>query len=188
MFLIVGLGNPEPEYGYTRHNMGFDVINVLAKNHDIKVLKEGFKSLYGTGIIGNEKVILCKPQTYMNVSGEAVKEIIKYYHIPNENVIIIYDDIDLAPSIVKIRKKGGAGTHNGMKSVVFELNSQDFPRVRIGTGVPKDKSELINYVIGKLSKEDYSVLEPGILKGANAVEEILSKGIDNAMNIINSNN
>jgi PTH1 family peptidyl-tRNA hydrolase len=124
----------------------------------------------------------------MNVSGEAVKDFVKYYKIPLENVIIIYDDIDLSPSIVKIRKKGGAGTHNGMKSVVYELNSQEFPRVRVGTGMPENKSDLINYVIGKLSKEDYEVLETGISKGASAVEEILSKGIDNAMNIINSKN
>lgn len=188
MYLIVGLGNPEPEYSYTRHNMGFDVINILAENNNISITKEGFKSIYGDGIINGKKVFLCKPQTFMNLSGEAIKEFIKYYKIPLENLIIVYDDIDLLPATVKVRKKGGAGTHNGMKSVVKELNSQDFSRVRIGIGIPENKSDLINYVIGKVSKENYGILKNGIIKGSEAIELILSKGIDNAMNIINSNN
>ena len=121
MYLIVGLGNPEPEYCFTRHNMGFDVINNLSEKYNIKISKNGFKAIYGTGIIEDEKVILCKPQTYMNLSGDSVIEIANFYKIPLENIIIVYDDIDLETGIVKIRKKGGPGGHNGMKSVVNML-------------------------------------------------------------------
>lgn len=185
MYLIVGLGNPEPEYSNTRHNMGFDVINTLAKKHDIKVEKQGFDSLYGTGIIENEKVILVKPQTYMNLSGDAIIRFINYYKITIDKVIVIYDDVDILSGTVKIRKKGGAGTHNGMKSVVQNLNSTEFPRVRIGTGFPIKDVNLIEYVLCKLPKDEYSILFKGIETGVTAIEKILKDGIDNAMNIIN---
>ena len=188
MYLIVGLGNPEEEYSKTRHNMGFDVINKLSEKYNIKVEKQGFDALYGNGIIENEKVILCKPQTYMNLSGESIIQFVNYYKIDIQNVIIIYDDIDIEPGIVKLRKKGGAGSHNGMKSVVENLKSTDFPHVRIGTGKPLIKSDLVNYVIGKVTKEDYDVLLKGIETGQEAVEEILKNGIDKAMNCINSKN
>ena len=185
MYLIVGLGNPEPEYSYTRHNMGFDVINVLAQKNNINVEKKGFKSIYGCGVINNEKVILVKPQTYMNLSGEAIKELVNYYKIDFQKLIIVYDDIDLEAGTVKIRKKGGPGSHNGMKSVVYNLNTDEFPHIRIGTGKPENKNDLINYVISKLSKDEYNTLSNAINTGAKAVEEILDKGIDIAMNIIN---
>ena len=107
MYLIVGLGNPEPEYSNTRHNMGFDVLNKLSDKFNIEINKSGFKSLYGTGIIENEKVVLCKPQTFMNLSGEAVIQIMNFYKIPLENLIVVYDDIDIEPGVVKVRKKGG---------------------------------------------------------------------------------
>ena len=188
MYLIVGLGNPEPEYSKTRHNMGFDVINKIATKYNIKVEKKGFNSLYGTGIIENEKVIFCKPQTYMNLSGEAIIQFVNYYKIDPKNVIIIYDDIDIEPGVVKLRKKGGAGSHNGMKSVVENLKTTEFPHVRIGTGKPLIKSDLINYVIGKVSDENYEILLKGINIGLEAVEEILKNGIDRAMNYINSKN
>ena len=188
MYLIVGLGNPEPEYSKTRHNMGFDVINKIATKYNIKVEKKGFNSLYGTGIIENEKVILCKPQTYMNLSGEAIIQFVNYYKIEPKNVIIIYDDIDIEPGVIKLRKKGGAGSHNGMKSVVENLKTTEFPQVRIGTGKPLIKSDLINYVIGKVSDENYEILLKGINIGLEAVEEILKNGIDRAMNYINSTN
>lgn len=185
MYLIVGLGNPEPEYSKTRHNMGFDVINRIANKYDIEVNKNGFKALYGSGIIENEKVILCKPQTYMNLSGDSVFEIANFYKVPLENIIVIYDDIDINPGVAKIRKKGGPGTHNGMKSVVYRLGSQEFPRIRVGTGMPEYKNDLINYVISKVNNEDYIELEKGIDTAADAVVEILKQGIDNAMNKIN---
>ena len=185
MYLIVGLGNPEPEYSGTRHNMGFDVINKISQKYNIEVNKNGFKSLYGTGIIENEKVILCKPQTFMNLSGDAIIEILNFYKIPLENLIVIYDDIDIEPGITKIRKKGGPGTHNGMKSVVQRLSSQEFARIRVGTGTPEYKNDLTNYVIGRVSTEDYLKLTEGINTAEEAVIEILKNGIDKAMNKIN---
>ena len=185
MYLIVGLGNPEEEYSKTRHNMGFDVINKLAKKHDINVEKTKFQSLYGTGMIENEKVILVKPQTYMNNSGEAVKPFADFYKIEPEKIIVIYDDIDILTGITKIRLKGGPGTHNGMKSVVHELGTTEFPRVRVGTGNGEKIQDLISYVIGKVNDEEYEKLEEGINKGVIAIEEILKVGIEKAMSKLN---
>lgn len=185
MYLVVGLGNPEPEYSMTRHNMGFDVINKLAKKYEIDVEKKGFKSLYGVGQIENEKVVLCKPQTYMNLSGEAVLEISKFYKVKPSNIIVIYDDIDLPESQVKIRKKGGAGTHNGMKSVVSCIQTENFPRVRVGTGSPENKYELVEYVIKKMNYTEYEKYIPGIENAKEAIELILKENIDIAMNRIN---
>lgn len=185
MYLIVGLGNPEEEYSHTRHNMGFDVINKLAEKHNIKIEKNKFESLYGNGIIEGEKVILVKPQTYMNNSGEAVKPFADFYKIEPQNIIIIYDDIDILTGITKIRLKGGPGTHNGMKSVVHELGTTEFPRIRVGTGNGEKIQDLINYVIGKVSKEEYEKLEEGVNKGVVAVEEILKIGIEKAMSKLN---
>lgn len=185
MYLIVGLGNPEEEYGNTRHNMGFDVINMLSKKYNIPITKTKFKGLYGTGTIENEKVVLVKPQTYMNLSGECVIQFKDFYKIENEKVIIIYDDIDIEAGTMKIRTKGGPGTHNGMKSVVQHLQTQDFPRIRVGIGKPQFKNDMINYVIGRIQKEDYDILIKGIEKAAEALPEIIKIGIDNAMNKFN---
>lgn len=185
MYLIVGLGNPEEEYSNTRHNMGFNTINKLAKQYNIEINKSKFKSLYGNGIIEKEKVILLKPQTYMNLSGTAIKEAMDFYKINKEELIIIYDDIDIEPGIIKIRKKGGPGTHNGMKSVVNEIKTQDFTRVRVGIGMPSNKSDLINYVIGKISKDDIEKLEDGTTKAKDALIEIIKNGVDTAMNKFN---
>ena len=185
MYLIVGLGNPEPEYSKTRHNMGFDVINKIAENYDIEVTKKGFEGIYGIGEIEGTKVILLKPQTYMNESGKSVIKAKEYYKIPMENIIIIYDDIDLDVGVVKLRKKGGAGTHNGMKSVIEHLGKGDFIHIRIGTGKPEFKELLISHVIGKLSDDEYEKLIPSIEKAAESIPEILKNGIDNAMNKFN---
>ena len=185
MYLIVGLGNPEPEYSYTRHNMGFDVINIIAKKCEIDISRTKFNGLYGSGIIKDEKVILLKPQTYMNLSGESVKEVAEFYNLKPEEIIVIYDDIDIEKGHIKIRKKGGAGSHNGMKSVVEELQSTDFARIRVGIGQPEFKSDMINYVIGKVPQEEQEILQQGVEKAAKAVEEILKNGIDIAMNKFN---
>lgn len=185
MYLIVGLGNPEPEYSMTRHNMGFDVINSISKKYDIPVTKNGFKGIYGIGEIENKKVILLKPQTYMNESGKSIIEVKEFYKIPLENIIIIYDDIDLEVGVVKIRKKGGAGTHNGMKSVVEYLKSGEFIHIRIGTGKPEFKELLIPHVIGKLDEKTYNLYKPSIEKATLAIPEILKNGIDKAMNKFN---
>ena len=185
MYLIVGLGNPESEYAHTRHNMGFDTINELAKNNNINITKTKFKALYETGIIQNEKVILLKPQTYMNLSGESIKEVVNFYNIEPKEIIVIYDDIDIEKGKIKLRKKGGAGSHNGMKSVVEELNTTDFARIRVGIGQPEFKSDMINYVIGKVPEDEQKILKEGTHKAAEAVEEILKNGIDIAMNKFN---
>ena len=185
MYLIVGLGNPEEDYSNTRHNMGFNAINKLAEQYKIEINKRKFKGLYGTGIIEGEKVILLKPQTYMNLSGQSIKEVLDFYKIDIENLIVIYDDIDIEPGLIKLRKFGGAGSHNGMKSVVEELKSQNFKRIRIGIGSPNDKSKLIEYVIGPIKKEDVENLEEGTTLAKDAVIEILKNGIDIAMNKFN---
>ena len=185
MYLIVGLGNPEEEYSNTRHNMGFDVINKISEEYQIQVTKNKFKGLYGKGTIENQEVILLKPQTYMNLSGESIQEISQFYKIKPENMIIIYDDIDIEPGIIKLRKKGGPGTHNGMKSVITCLNTQEFPRIRIGIGKPQNNQDLINYVIGKIPQEDFQKLEKGKEKAKEAVKEILKTNIDKAMNKFN---
>lgn len=185
MYLIVGLGNPEPEYSKTRHNMGFDVINKISKKHNITINKSKFKAIYGIGSINEEKVILLKPQTFMNLSGEAIKEFVNFYKINLENIIVIYDDIDTNPGKIRIRKNGGPGTHNGMKSVVQCLNSENFSRIRVGIGSPEFKGDLINYVIGNIKDEDYTKLCEGIELAVQAVEEILKNGIDKAMNKFN---
>ena len=185
MYLIVGLGNPEEDYAKTRHNMGFDVINKLSENLNIKVNKNKFNSLYGIGMVGSEKVILLKPQTYMNLSGEAVRDFKNFYKVSPENIIIVYDDLDIEPGIIKIRKKGGPGTHNGMKSVVHKIQTEEFPRIRVGIGNPQYKNDLLNFILTKISDEDYKVLEEAIKNAAKSIEEILKNGIDIAMNKYN---
>ena len=185
MYLIVGLGNPENEYANTRHNMGFDTINEIAKNNNINITKSKFKGLYETTIIQGKKVILLKPQTYMNASGESIKEVAKFYNIEPEEIVVIYDDIDIEKGKIKLRKKGGAGSHNGMKSVIQELNSTDFIRVRVGIGQPEFKNDMINYVIGKVPEEEQQILHQGVEKAAQSIEEIIKNGIDTAMNKFN---
>lgn len=185
MYLIVGLGNPENEYANTRHNMGFDTINEIARNNNIDITKNKFKGLYETGIIQHEKIILLKPQTYMNLSGESVKEIVDYYDIEKDKIIVIYDDMDIEKGTIKIRKKGGPGTHNGMKSVIKELGTTEFARIRVGIGQPEFKNDMINYVIGKMPEEEQKILQQGVKKAAEAVEEIIKNGIEIAMNKFN---
>ncbi len=185
MYLIVGLGNPEPEYSKTRHNMGFDVINKIAKKYEIELTRTKFNGIYGSGIIEGEKVILLKPQTFMNLSGQSIKQFVDFYKIPLENVLIIYDDMDVEIGSIKLRKKGGPGTHNGAKSVVHELVSEDFPRIRVGIGRPVDEYDAIDYVIGQVEDEVYEKLEAGIQKAAEAVVQYLKSGIDMAMNKFN---
>lgn len=184
MYLIVGLGNPEKDYANTRHNMGFDVINKIAEKYDIDVTKTKFKGLYGTGLVNDEKIMLLKPQTFMNLSGESVKEMVDYYKIDLENVIVVYDDMDVEPGTIRIRKSGGPGTHNGMKSVVHYLNSQNFPRIRVGIGKPVD-DDFMEYVIGAIPEEDKLQLSQGIEKAFESIVAILENNIDFAMNKFN---
>lgn len=184
MYLIVGLGNPESDYSNTRHNMGFKVVNKIANKFNIEVNKSRFKGLVGIGNIDEKKVIILKPQTFMNLSGESVIEIVNYYKIPLDRIIVVYDDIDIEPGTIRIRKFGGAGTHNGMKSVIEKLKSEKFSRVRVGIGMP-DKGSLIEYVLGAISKEDEKKLEIGINLASDAIESIIREDIDIAMNKYN---
>lgn len=185
MYLIIGLGNPEPEYAQTRHNMGFDVVNQLSKKYQITLNKNKYQAIYGTGIIEGEKVILIKPQTYMNLSGKAVKQFVDFYKTPLENVLVIYDDMDTEVGKIRIRAKGGAGSHNGMKSIVTELQSTVFPRIRVGIGKPKEQFDRINYVIGNIPTEEYIKLQEAVMLATEAVPYYLLNGIDIAMNKYN---
>ena len=185
MYLIVGLGNPESDYDKTRHNMGFHVINSLAKEFEIEINRNKFKGLFEKFIFENKNVIFVKPQTFMNLSGECVKAFVDYYKIDLENICIVYDDIDLEPGQIRVRKKGGSGGHNGMKSIIENLDSQDFARIRIGIGRPKDSSELIEHVIGFVPEDELVVLESGVDRAKEAVKEFLRNGIDVTMNKFN---
>lgn len=168
MYLIVGLGNPEDEYSNTRHNMGFDTINMLSRKYEIEVNKKKFKGLYGQGIIIGKKVLLLKPQTYMNLSGDSLIEVMDYYDIEEQDLIIIYDDMDIEKGNIKIRKQGGAGAHNGMKSIIQNLQTTEFVRIRIGIGKPEYDQDKINYVIGKIPKEEQQILNKGIEKAVRS--------------------
>ena len=185
MNLIVGLGNPEAEYGKTRHNMGFNTINKIAEQYHINVNKTKFQGLSEVGTIEGQKVILVKPQTYMNLSGECVKPFVDFYKIEKENILVIYDDMDIEPGKIKIRKKGSAGGHNGMKSIIQMIGTEEFPRIRVGIGRPIHKGDEINYVIGAIPEEELKRLDEGTEKAQKAVEEILKNGVDSAMNKYN---
>lgn len=185
MYLIVGLGNPESDYSKTRHNMGFDVINKLAKEFEIELNRTKFQGMYGTGIIENEKVILLKPQTFMNLSGESLIQFKNFYKIENNKIIVILDDIDLEPGKIRIRRKGSPGSHNGLKSVVHSLKTEDFARIRVGVGTPEPDKDLIEHVIGHITDEQYKELEIGIITAKDAIKEIIKNGLDSAMNKYN---
>jgi len=185
MFLIVGLGNPENDYANTRHNMGFNVINKISEKYGINVNCSKFKGLFGSGKINNENLLLLKPQTFMNLSGESIKECVDFYKIDVNKVLVIYDDIDLEPGKIRIRKFGGPGTHNGMRSVVQCLGSDKFPRIRVGIGKPERNDNLIEYVIGHISLADKEKLDEGVILATEAVDSILRENIDSAMNKFN---
>lgn len=185
MYLIVGLGNPEEDYSKTRHNMGFNVINKLSKELNIDVTKSKFKGLIGDGIVNGEKILLLKPQTFMNASGESVVEAMNFYKIPEDKLIVIYDDIDVDRGNIRIRKNGSAGTHNGMKSIISCINTENFCRVRVGIGKPKENVDMISYVIGYVPEDEKNEMDEGAEKAKEAIIEILKNGIDSAMNKYN---
>lgn len=185
MYLIVGLGNPEEEYSGTRHNMGFDTINKICQKYNVKVVKSKFNGIFEKCNIEGQEVILLKPQTYMNLSGVCVREFANFYKIPVSNILIIYDDMDIDVGTIKIRIKGNSGSHNGMKSIIENLGTIEFPRIRIGIGKPRENEDKIKYVIGKLSTKTKEELEQGTTKAAEAAIEILKNGIDTAMNKFN---
>ncbi len=185
MFVIIGLGNPGKKFDYTRHNVGFDVIDYMSKKYDIKVEKIKHKALIGEGRIKGQKVMLVKPQTYMNLSGEALMSIVNFYKAQNDKVIVVYDDIDTAIGKLRIRKKGSGGSHNGMRNIIYLWKNQDFPRVRIGIGQPKPGFDLADYVLGRFSKEEVKLVAPIIVRSAEAIEAWMENDIEYAMNKYN---
>lgn len=184
MYIIVGLGNPGKKYENTRHNMGFLTVDLLAENHDIKINKIKFKALVGEGKIAGQKVVLVKPQTYMNLSGESVRQVVDFYKIDSQNLIVIYDDIDIPTGSIRVRRKGSSGTHNGMRNILYQIQTEDFPRIRVGIGSGK-KENLINYVTGGFTKEEKTLLEDAVTSAAAAAACIVEKGIEKAMNEYN---
>lgn len=185
MYLIVGLGNPEPDYAHTRHNMGFNVINKLAEEYNIKIARKKFNSEYENAIIEGKKIVLVKPQTFMNDSGKAVAKFVDFYNIELDKMLIVYDDIDIELGKIRIRKGGSPGNHNGMKSIVECLNNKDFPRIRVGIGKPNENENMIQYVLGSIPREQKDMLEEGTKKAKKAIIELLKNDIDIAMNKYN---
>ncbi|MDD3765567.1 MAG: aminoacyl-tRNA hydrolase [Eubacteriales bacterium] len=184
-YLIAGLGNPGKKYIDTRHNVGFDMLDVIASANGIKVSKIKFKALFGVGKIKGKDVILAKPQTYMNLSGESIREIAHYYKIPPEQIIIIYDDVAIDLGRIRIRKKGSAGGHNGMKNIIYHLKTEDFPRIRIGVGGPGSQEDISDYVLGRFSKKEIAVLTNTAKDMPAVIDAIIEYGMDSAMNKYN---
>lgn len=185
MYIIVGLGNPGDKYAKTRHNVGFNVVDLLAKEYSIDVSKIKHKAMTGEGRVGTEKVILVKPLTYMNLSGESVVDICNYYNVDLEKLIVIYDDIDLEVGKIRIRKKGSGGTHNGMRSIIKCLGSNEFPRVRVGISKPKNGQDLADFVLSRFSKDDEAALSESYKNAVAAVDCTIRENLDLAMNRYN---
>ena len=186
MYIIAGLGNPGKEYENTRHNIGFDVIDRLAEEENIAVMESKHKALIGKGYVAGQKVILAKPQTFMNLSGESIREIVDYYKVDDTaELIVISDDISLDVGQLRIRKKGSAGGHNGIKNIIANLGTDVFPRIKIGVGEKPKKYDLADYVLGHFSKEDRELMEEGYDRADHAVGMILNGEIEAAMNQYN---
>lgn len=184
MYLVVGLGNPGKEYEHTRHNVGFDIIDLMSRKYNIELNRKKFKGIYGDGTICSERVMFLKPMTYMNLSGESIREVLNFYKIPNENIIIIYDDISLQVGKIRIREKGSAGGHNGIKSIIANLNSEVFTRIKVGVGEP-EYSNLVSHVLGKFSDEERNKLDKVFEEIHKIIEVIITKGASEAMNKFN---
>lgn len=185
MYIIVGLGNPGKKYEHTRHNVGFDVIDRFAEKHDIKMDRLKHKALIGEGRIAGEKVVLIKPQTYMNLSGESLISAVNFYKPDMDKVVVVYDDIDIDIGHIRIRKKGSAGSHNGMKSIISNLSTQDFPRFRVGVGRPESGRDLADFVLSRVSKTEEDKMMESIDNTVSALEVMIESDLDLAMNRYN---
>ncbi len=186
MYVIAGLGNPGKEYENTRHNAGFNVIDTIAAKYNISVTEKAHKALVGKGYIEGTKVILVKPQTYMNNSGESLREVTDYYKVDAENeLIVIYDDISLNVGMLRIRDKGSAGGHNGIKSIISHLGTQTFLRIKMGVGDKNPEMDLADHVLGHFSKEDKEVMGESFKKATDATVMLLSGDVEKAMNVYN---
>lgn len=184
MYAIVGLGNPDKKYDKTRHNIGFDVIDELASQMGVQVNTRRHKALCGIGMIGNEKVILVKPQTYMNNSGESVREVMDFYKLdPQQEIIIIADDISLDVGKIRIRAKGSSGGHNGLKSIIAHTGTQNFKRIKVGVG--ENQGDLVNHVLGKFGSKERKIVDEAVRNAASAAEVMILENIETAMNKYN---
>lgn len=186
MYCIVGLGNPEKKYENTRHNIGFDVIDALAEKYNITVRERGFLALYGKGAVEGQRVILVKPQTYMNLSGTSVREVLDYYKIDaEEELIVVSDDVSLEVGAIRIRKRGSAGGHNGLKNIILHLGTENFHRIRMGVGEKPKEWDLIDYVLGHFSGEERKKMDEAVATAAEAVKVMVTDGAERAMNLYN---
>jgi len=185
MFVLAGLGNMGPQYERTRHNVGFDTIDFLAAKYRITNFKSKHKSLIADGVIQGQKTLLVKPQTYMNNSGEAIREILDYYKIPPENLIVVYDDADIDVGKLRIRAKGSAGTHNGMRSILSHIKTEDFPRIRIGIGKAPEHMDMADYVLSRFNEDERKLINNAIERAALAAVTIICASVDTAMSKYN---
>ena len=186
MYLIVGLGNPGRQYEATRHNMGFDTVDCLIEKHNVPQGGVKFNAMYGKSIIGGEKAILMKPLSYMNLSGGPIQEMSSYFKIdPETEMIVIYDDIDLEPGQLRIRKKGSAGGHNGIKHIIQQLGTQTFVRIKVGVGAEPKGWDLADHVLGRFGSNERKLVEEAQERACKAVEMILANSVDAAMNQFN---
>lgn len=185
MKLFVGLGNPGRQYEQTRHNIGFEVIDELSKRWNIPLDQAKHKGLYGKGFVGGEKVILLKPLTYMNLSGESIRAMIDYYSIDIEELVVIYDDLDMPAGRIRLRPKGSAGGHNGIKSTIAHTGTQDFKRIRVGISRPTNGMAITDWVLGRFSEEEKELMKEAVLKSADACESWIKKPFLEVMNTFN---
>ena len=186
MYLVVGLGNPGRQYEATRHNMGFDTIDVLVERHKIPQSGVKFNAMYGKGIIGGDKAILMKPLSFMNLSGGPVRDMVNFFKIdPEKELIVISDDIDLEPGQLRIRKQGSAGGHNGLKDIIQKLGTQNFVRIKIGVGAKPQGWDLADHVLSRFPDSERKLVDEAIREAADAVEKIIAQGPDAAMNEYN---
>ena len=185
MKIIVGLGNPGKEYEKTRHNLGFMAIDKVSEKLDIPINKDRLDGIMGLGKHNGEKVLLVKPQTFMNLSGDCVVKVLKYYKATEEDLIVIYDDIDIAVGSIRVKPSGSPGTHNGMKDITKKLGTQGFARVRIGSGKPEEGRDLADYVLSTFRREETKDIKKAVDDASEAVIEILENGVSKAMNLYN---
>ncbi|MGI5898361.1 MAG: aminoacyl-tRNA hydrolase [Christensenellales bacterium] len=185
MYIVLGLGNYGTKYEHTWHNAGCDSLNILAQRNGISLTKRRFKALYGEGRIGGQKVLLAFPQTYMNLSGDCAAKLAGYFGVPSQKIIVIYDDVDLPKGSLRLRPHGSAGSHNGMRSLVERLKTQDFPRIRVGIGAPPQHMDISDFVTSKVPRDEWQLMFDAYMAAAKAAEEIIESGIERAMLLYN---
>lgn len=185
MYIIIGLGNPDQRYAATRHNIGFDAITRIADDYNIPLDFKKHKAICGKGYVGGEKVVLAQPQTFMNLSGESVRELVDFYKVSNEEIIVIYDDISLEVGQLRLRSKGSAGGHNGIKNIISHLGTEEFARIKIGVGDKPKDWDLADYVLSRFPKEEEPVIREALKRSSEAIKSIITDGMESAMNIYN---